>query len=103
MAGASPHRHGDHPHEARNLPGRSIRRIVVITALASLALTMVAPAPQATGADRQPPTVGGIPPGTTFYGRGWGHGVGMSQYGARGRALAGQPAAEVFSHFDIRF
>ncbi|MEO7664316.1 MAG: hypothetical protein ABIV26_04265, partial [Candidatus Limnocylindrales bacterium] len=27
---------------------------------------------------------------TTFYGRGYGHGVGMSQYGARGRAIAGQ-------------
>ena len=31
---------------------------------------------------------------TTFYGRGWGHGVGMSQYGARGRALAGQKAID---------
>ena len=30
----------------------------------------------------------------TFYGRGYGHGVGMSQYGARGRALAGQDAAD---------
>ena len=31
----------------------------------------------------------------TFTGRGWGHGVGMSQYGARGRALAGWSGAQI--------
>ena len=36
---------------------------------------------------------------TIFYGRGYGHGVGMSQYGARGRALAGQSAAEILAHY----
>jgi SpoIID/LytB domain protein len=36
---------------------------------------------------------------TTFYGRGYGHGVGMSQYGARGRALAGQTAAQILAHY----
>jgi stage II sporulation protein D len=36
---------------------------------------------------------------TTFYGRGYGHGVGMSQYGARGRALAGQLAPEILAHY----
>ena len=36
---------------------------------------------------------------TTFYGRGYGHGVGLSQYGARGRALAGQTAAEILAHY----
>jgi stage II sporulation protein D len=35
----------------------------------------------------------------TFYGRGAGHGVGMSQYGARGRALAGQDAATILAHY----
>ena len=35
----------------------------------------------------------------TFYGRGYGHGVGMSQYGARGRALAGQLAPEILAHY----
>ena len=52
--------------------------------------------------------VGGPPPSasaatsigtTTFYGRGYGHGVGMSQYGARGRALAGQLAAPILAHY----
>lgn len=35
----------------------------------------------------------------TFFGRGYGHGVGMSQYGARGRALDGQSAAEILAHY----
>ncbi len=34
-----------------------------------------------------------------FYGRGYGHGVGLSQYGARGRALAGQDAATILAHY----
>src|SRR5262245_4339426 len=50
-------------------------------------------------AGRVPPTVTGLPILTTFYGRGWGHGVGMSQYGARGRALAGQDAATILAHY----
>jgi stage II sporulation protein D len=35
----------------------------------------------------------------TFYGRGYGHGVGMSQWGARGRALAGQDASTILAHY----
>ncbi len=35
----------------------------------------------------------------TFYGRGYGHGVGMSQYGARGRALEGQDVAAILAHY----
>ena len=34
-----------------------------------------------------------------FFGRGYGHGVGMSQHGARGRALAGQDAATILAHY----
>lgn len=32
-------------------------------------------------------------------GRGWGHGVGMSQWGAHGMALAGASAAEILDHY----
>jgi stage II sporulation protein D len=35
----------------------------------------------------------------TFHGRGYGHGVGMSQYGARGRALAGQDSSTILAHY----
>ena len=34
-----------------------------------------------------------------FYGRGYGHGVGLSQYGARGRAAAGQDYAAILAHY----
>jgi SpoIID/LytB domain protein len=34
-----------------------------------------------------------------FYGRGYGHGVGLSQYGARGRAMAGQDATTILAHY----
>ena len=93
----------DRSHEATPLPSRSIRRVVVVTALAALALSTVrpfAPGPaRVDAADRPPPSVIGIPPFTTFFGRGWGHGVGMSQYGARGRAIAGQDAATILAHY----
>ena len=35
----------------------------------------------------------------TFYGRGYGHGVGLSQHGARGRALAGQTAGQILATY----
>ena len=35
----------------------------------------------------------------TFQGRGYGHGVGMSQYGARGRAIDGEDAATILAHY----
>ena len=38
-------------------------------------------------------------PATEFFGRGYGHGVGLSQYGARGRAAAGQTAAQILAHY----
>ena len=38
-------------------------------------------------------------PTVTIFGRGWGHGVGLSQYGARGRAFAGQDAATILAHY----
>jgi stage II sporulation protein D len=89
---------GENTEDPR-LPNRSIRRLVVITTLGSLALAVAAPGPVATAADRPPPIVVGLPKDLTFYGRGWGHGVGMSQHGARGRALAGQAAPEILLHY----
>ena len=54
------------------------------------------PTPTAT------PTATPIPtpePEYYFWGRGTDHGVGMSQYGARGRALAGQSSDEILSFY----
>ncbi len=55
-----------------------------------------ATASSAPADDTGPITLGDT---VTFYGRGYGHGVGMSQYGARGRALAGQDAATILAHY----
>ena len=72
------------------------RRLPAIAALAAAGVLAGA----ASQAAAQPP-----PPGDerttvfTFTGRGWGHGVGMSQYGARGRALAGWSAARILRHY----
>jgi len=38
-------------------------------------------------------------PSVTFSGGGWGHGIGMSQYGALGRADAGQTAEEIIAFY----
>jgi peptidoglycan hydrolase-like amidase len=38
-------------------------------------------------------------PTLSFVGGGWGHGVGMSQYGAFGRAEAGQTAEEILTYY----
>jgi SpoIID/LytB domain len=54
------------------------------------------PAPSTSPAPAAAPTLAAS---TTFYGRGYGHGVGLSQYGARGRALAGQTADEILAHY----
>ena len=54
------------------------------------------------GADGTEPTPTGptvLGPTVTFFGRGYGHGVGMSQYGAKGRALAGQDATTILAHY----
>ncbi len=41
----------------------------------------------------------GVVTGYTFSGGGWGHGVGMSQYGAKGMADAGFGYAEILAHY----
>ena len=57
------------------------------------------PSPTPTPAPTPAPGISPIGSSTTFYGRGYGHGVGLSQYGARGRALAGQTAAGILAHY----
>lgn len=48
-----------------------------------------------------PSATGPTPVGDSirFFGRGYGHGVGLNQYGARGRALAGQQADHILGHY----
>ena len=73
------------------VPGRRPRRVAVALVAASVLLAALAPAGRAAAAT----ALGDL----TFYGRGYGHGVGMSQYGARGRALAGEVAPSILAHY----
>ena len=91
-----------HALARREAPG--FRRTALVALLAALvAASLTAAGPRAALAETPAagssagPTVLGD--SVTFYGRGYGHGVGMSQYGARGRALAGQDAATILAHY----
>ena len=46
-----------------------------------------------------PTAAAAIPPSFVISGSGWGHGVGLSQYGAKGQAEAGRSAAQILSHY----
>ena len=82
------HRNRPPNERHRQGPRRAARRVVG-AAIVLLGLGAV------------PATADGTPPlgDVTFRGHGFGHGVGMSQYGARGRALAGQLAPEILVHY----
>jgi len=67
------------------------------TAAPSAAPPTAAPTPTPTAAPPAGPTTLGD--SVTFYGRGYGHGVGLSQYGAEGRATDGQLAAAILAHY----
>src|ERR687896_1088130 len=68
-------------------PGSSRRRARAL--VASLTIAAVALAPTYAFAGRT----------VTIKGGGWGHGIGMSQYGAYGRALNGKSAEEIVKHY----
>ena len=68
--------------------------LAVLTALGPVAVGRSA---TVLGADPIGPTPVGST--VTIHGRGYGHGVGMSQYGARGRALAGATSTEILAHY----
>lgn len=73
--------------------GQSVASLYGVTALYAATGILTAPiAPRPGGLT----TLGSA---TIFYGRGYGHGVGLSQYGARGRALAGESAPEILAHY----
>lgn len=70
-----------------------------LLALTPLVLVLAAPAPAGTRAPA--PTTPAAVTATTFFasGRGWGHGVGMSQYGALGFANEGWTYDRILAHF----
>lgn len=76
-------------------PTRAYPPVATIVPVATPAPTPT-PSPTPTPTPTGPTAIGAT---VTFYGRGWGHGVGLSQYGSRGRALAGQTATEILAHY----
>jgi SpoIID/LytB domain protein len=68
--------------------------LAMLAAVGSLAAGGPAPV---LAADPTGPTPLGAT--VTIHGRGYGHGVGMNQYGARGRALAGATSTEILAHY----
>jgi len=75
-----------------------VRVTAVLASLSLLAATGAAARPDARGLARVQPQP---QPGATFVlsGRGWGHGVGMSQYGALGLAREGWTYAQILAHY----
>lgn len=79
--------------------------VALVAALASVPLSGAGSLPPTALAETPSPApspMAAVTPlgeAVTFYGRGYGHGVGMSQYGARGRALAGQDAPTILAHY----
>ena len=64
----------------------------MVASLAVLAGSIVQPVNAAT-------TPNSVPESFAISGSGWGHGLGMSQYGAYGMALDGKTAPEIISHY----
>src|SRR3954447_8209034 len=86
---------------SRSRPRRSISLALRLTSAAARAAPGLSVAPPAVAATTGVASTA-VAASTTFYGRGYGHGVGMSQYGARGRALAGQLAPQIVAHYYAR-
>lgn len=90
-------------------PSRIAVRVAVLVAFLAPMLLLAQHAGAAGFIRQPPPPVGQRSPrptaptpvsgSVTFYGRGYGHGVGLSQYGARGRAEAGQLAPAILAHY----
>ena len=84
---------------ALSATGRTRRtpRGAALALFATLAMFVCVPVPASGGSAEV--TTAGLSGTLTFYGRGYGHGVGLSQYGARGRAIAGQSASTILAHY----
>ena len=75
--------------------GMSNRRTAAVSACAVIASLLGAFMPQAAQASTL------VPASFDIVGSGFGHGVGLSQYGARGMALAGYSADQIVKHYYV--
>jgi len=70
------------------------RRVKTLSAVLALLVAVTLPSAPTAAAEAAP-----IPASFVVSGSGWGHGVGLSQYGARGQANEGRNAAQILSHY----
>ena len=76
----------------------AVTRAVTLALAALLTLSIAAPA-HAAPAFRDPALVTRPNPDVVIRGSGWGHSVGMSQYGAYAMAQAGRSATDIITHY----
>ena len=83
------------------LPRRALRFTAALAAAVAVTAAVDAgPGPvSATAAPDPSPGSTRVPPTFVLTGGGWGHGVGMSQYGAHAQALAGRSAAQILAYY----
>ena len=83
------------------LPRRALRFTAALAAAVAVTAAVDAgPGPvSATAAPDPSPGSTRVPPTFVLTGGGWGHGVGMSQYGAQAQALAGRSAAQILAYY----
>ena len=77
----------------------SVRRALVAMLIAVVTLPLAAPAASAAPAFRDRPLRTRPNPDVVLRGSGWGHGVGMSQYGAYAQSRAGRGYRQILSHY----
>lgn len=85
------------PEECCVTPGSRRRSLLAIAGSVALSAGLLAPAAADETAD--PAAAPGLPAQFTLDGAGFGHGVGMSQWGAYGMAKAGFDAASIVTHY----
>jgi stage II sporulation protein D len=91
----------DAPQRRSRGPLRARRRLPILALVVAGALAL-----HGVGAGTAPPADAAAPGAITasgsnftFRGGGWGHGIGMSQYGARGMADGGATATQILQHY----
>ena len=76
-----------------------VTKLLAAASAALLATTVLAVAPASAQNGTEPVLVVDPNANISFSGSGWGHGVGMSQWGAYSRALAGQTSADILAFY----
>ena len=78
----------------------AVKRVAAIALTALLGLTLLGAAPAAAEPTFRTKVIESRPnPAVRIRGSGWGHSVGMSQYGAYAMAQAGKTATEILTHY----